>query len=173
MCADRWLSFAACLHACRKIGLSLGWVYLFMGVMVGSAVPPIAFCITWRKISAAGAISGAVTGLIGAIITWICTAKVRLSARGGRQPVGPYCMHNTANLAGSVQSAQGGCGLPDMSGGLVHSPVTAGPPPGSGQGRVASRHIRGCWCRLGSLRGEGSGGGLGCKASTSASANNT
>lgn len=47
-----------------------------MGVMVGSAVPPIAFCITWKKISAAGAISGAVTGLFGAIITWICTAKV-------------------------------------------------------------------------------------------------
>jgi Na+(H+)/acetate symporter ActP len=47
-----------------------------MGVMVGSAVPPIAFCITWNKISAAGAVSGALTGLVGAIITWICTAKV-------------------------------------------------------------------------------------------------
>jgi Na+/proline symporter len=68
-CAPVW-----CL--CRKIGLSLGWVYLFMGVVVGSAVPPIAFCITWNKISAAGAIGGAVTGLVGAIITWICTAKV-------------------------------------------------------------------------------------------------
>lgn len=64
------------LCPCRKIGLSLGWVYLFMGVVVGSAVPPIAFCITWNKISAAGAISGALTGLFGAIITWICTAKV-------------------------------------------------------------------------------------------------
>lgn len=66
------------LCPCRKIGLSLGWVYLFMGVVVGSAVPPIAFCITWNKISAAGAISGALTGLFGAIITWICTAKVGL-----------------------------------------------------------------------------------------------
>lgn len=47
-----------------------------MGVIVGSAVPPIAFCITWRKISAAGAISGAISGLVGAIITWICVAKV-------------------------------------------------------------------------------------------------
>jgi Na+/proline symporter len=47
-----------------------------MGVVVGSAVPPIAFCITWNKISAAGAISGALAGLFGAIITWICTAKV-------------------------------------------------------------------------------------------------
>lgn len=33
-----------------------------MGIVVGSAVPPIAFCITWNKISAAGAVSGALTG---------------------------------------------------------------------------------------------------------------
>lgn len=79
-CADHCLLCVPtlpCIAACRKIGLSLGWVYLFMGVVVGSAVPPIAFCITWRKISAAGAIVGAVGGLVGAIITWICVAKVR------------------------------------------------------------------------------------------------
>jgi Na+(H+)/acetate symporter ActP len=43
-----------------------------MGVIIGSAVPPIAFCITWNKISAAGAISGAISGLCGAIITCEC-----------------------------------------------------------------------------------------------------
>jgi len=76
----------------QKIGLSLGWVYLFMGVVVGSAVPPLAFCITWDKISAAGAISGAVSGLCGAIITWIVTAKgltgaVTIETLGGDFPM--------------------------------------------------------------------------------------
>uniref|UniRef100_A0A383W3Q7 Urea active transporter n=1 Tax=Tetradesmus obliquus TaxID=3088 RepID=A0A383W3Q7_TETOB len=58
-----------------KIGLSLGWVYLFMGIMIGSAVMPIAFSITWKNCSAAGAVTGAIGGLIGAIITWIAVAK--------------------------------------------------------------------------------------------------
>lgn len=49
----------------------------FMGVVIGSAVIPIAFSITWAKCSAFGAIAGAVGGLIGAIITWLVTAKVR------------------------------------------------------------------------------------------------
>jgi hypothetical protein len=55
-------------------------------------VPPIAFCITWNKISAAGAISGAIAGLCGAIITWICTAKgltgvVTIDSLGGDFPM--------------------------------------------------------------------------------------
>eukprot|EP00775_Hariotina_reticulata_P003269 gene3269-3546_t len=75
-----------------KIGLSLGWVYLFMGIVVGSAVPPIAFCITWNKISAAGAVSGALAGLGGAIITWCVVAKalageVTIATLGGDFPM--------------------------------------------------------------------------------------
>jgi urea-proton symporter len=58
-----------------KIGLSLGWVYLFMGIVIGSAVVPIAFSITWAGCTAAGAMLGAVGGLAGAVITWVCVAK--------------------------------------------------------------------------------------------------
>lgn len=58
-----------------KIGISLGWVYLFMGVCVGSAVVPIAFSITWAKCSGIAAITGAVGGLAGAVITWVVVAK--------------------------------------------------------------------------------------------------
>ncbi|GBF91893.1 urea active transporter [Raphidocelis subcapitata] len=61
-----------------KIGLSLGWVYLFMGVCVGSAVMPIAFSITWANCSAKGAVCGAVGGLICALAAWICVAKFTL-----------------------------------------------------------------------------------------------
>ena len=62
-----------------KADISLGWVYLFMGVVIGSAVLPIAFAITWRNCSAAGAIAGAISGQIAAIISWLVSAK----AHGG------------------------------------------------------------------------------------------
>ena len=41
-----------------RIGLSLGWVYLFMGVVIGSAVFPVYASLTWAKCSAVAAISG-------------------------------------------------------------------------------------------------------------------
>jgi Na+/proline symporter len=64
----------------------------FMGVVVGSAVAPIAFSITWAKCSAAGAISGALVGLGGAIVTWCVTAKamtgsVTIDTLGGDYPM--------------------------------------------------------------------------------------
>jgi Na+/proline symporter len=63
-----------------------------MGIVVGSAVPPIAFCITWSKISANGAIAGAISGLVGAVITWCATAKgltgaVTIDTLGGDFPM--------------------------------------------------------------------------------------
>lgn len=43
-----------------EIGLNLGWVYLFMGIIIGSAVFPVYCSLTWKKTSAIAAISGAV-----------------------------------------------------------------------------------------------------------------
>ncbi|KAK6137220.1 hypothetical protein DH2020_029037 [Rehmannia glutinosa] len=40
----------------NKAGVSLGWMYLAMGVFIGSAVIPIAFMLLWRKANATGAI---------------------------------------------------------------------------------------------------------------------
>ncbi|KAG6332114.1 hypothetical protein ID866_6974 [Astraeus odoratus] len=55
------------------IGISMGWLYTFMGVILGSAVVPIALCITWRKASKIGCIAGAVVGLIAGIAAWLGT----------------------------------------------------------------------------------------------------
>merc|ERR1712193_553726 len=60
------------LHA---IGLNLGWVYLFMGICIGSAVFPLWNMLMWSKANAAGAILGAWLGQILAVITWIVAAK--------------------------------------------------------------------------------------------------
>lgn len=56
------------------IGIDLGWLFLVMGLLIGGAVFPAAFAITWRGQTKAGALSGAVTGLCAGLIAWLVTA---------------------------------------------------------------------------------------------------
>lgn len=58
----------------NKIGIGLGWLYLFMGVMIGSAVIPVAMSIAWSKCSATGAIAGALSGFVLALTSWLAYA---------------------------------------------------------------------------------------------------
>ncbi|GJJ09771.1 hypothetical protein Clacol_003995 [Clathrus columnatus] len=51
------------------IGVSLGWLY--MGVILGSAVVPIALCVTWRKANKIGCMLGAVLGFFLGIMSWL------------------------------------------------------------------------------------------------------
>ncbi|KAF8518646.1 urea transporter [Hysterangium stoloniferum] len=53
------------------IGVSMGWLYTFMGVILGSAVVPIALCVTWKKANKWGCIGGAVVGLVLGIMSWL------------------------------------------------------------------------------------------------------
>jgi SSS family transporter len=66
-------AFAILLQA---LGLNLGWVYLFMGIMIGSAVIPLWNLMTWDKASGKGAIIAAWSGLILALSGWLIGAKV-------------------------------------------------------------------------------------------------
>jgi hypothetical protein len=60
-----------------EIGLNLGWVYLFMGVVIGSAVIPLWNLMTWKKASGTGAVIAAWSGLILALIGWLSAAKIQ------------------------------------------------------------------------------------------------
>lgn len=64
------------LFACiwNAIGIDLGWLFLVMGLLIGGAVFPAAFAITWKGQTKAGAIAGAVTGLCAGLIAWLVTA---------------------------------------------------------------------------------------------------
>ena len=75
------------------MGLSLGFVYLAMGILIGSAVIPIALTITWSKTTRAGAVSGALIGVCLSLATWTGVAAseadgvVDIASLGGPFPM--------------------------------------------------------------------------------------
>ena len=58
----------------QNLGIGIGWMYNFMGIMIGSAVWPVAMLVLDSRVSAAGAMSGAIVGNIGSVIAWIVVA---------------------------------------------------------------------------------------------------
>ena len=76
------------------MGLSLGFVYLAMGILIGSAVIPIALTITWSRTTRGGAVSGALIGvMLLALLTWTGVAAsesggvVDIASLGGAFPM--------------------------------------------------------------------------------------
>jgi Na+/proline symporter len=87
-----------------KIGLSLGWVYLFMGIAIGGAVTPIYMALVWSKASAAGAITGCISGTCLGLIAWLVTCqayygKINIDNLGGDYPM---LAGNLASILGSL-----------------------------------------------------------------------
>ncbi|EXJ77969.1 hypothetical protein A1O3_09128 [Capronia epimyces CBS 606.96] len=60
----------------NAIGIDLGWLFLVMGLLIGGAVFPAAFAVTWKGQTRAGAVSGALSGLAAGLIAWLVEAKV-------------------------------------------------------------------------------------------------
>lgn len=54
---------------------SMGWLYTFMGVILGSAVVPIALCVTWSKANKWGCIGGSIAGFFAGLIAWLVTTS--------------------------------------------------------------------------------------------------
>lgn len=50
-------------------------MYVFMGIIIGPAVPPIFCVLTWRKTSAWAACTAAVSGQLLGLMSWLCIAK--------------------------------------------------------------------------------------------------
>jgi SSS family transporter len=92
----------------NAIELSLGWVYLMMGIFIGSAVIPVALVLTWGKANAEGAIGGAVTGLLLGIISWIVACHIEFDG-----------VINVDNLGGNYPMLTGNL-FAILSSGAVH-----------------------------------------------------
>ncbi|TPX65724.1 hypothetical protein SpCBS45565_g04923 [Spizellomyces sp. 'palustris'] len=76
----------------NEIGVSLGYLYLLMGVLLSPAVFPIAFTLTWRKQTATGAIAGAITGFVCGVSLWLIVTKayygeINIDTTGGNYPM--------------------------------------------------------------------------------------
>ena len=83
-----------------NMGLSLGFVYLAMGIIIGAAVIPIALTILWKRTNRVAATAGAVIGLMVAVTTWVTTA-VSLPEFGGEISLASLG-HNYSMLFGNV-----------------------------------------------------------------------
>jgi hypothetical protein len=71
------LSMGILSVALHAMGLNLGWVYMFMGNAIGSAVVPLWNMLMWKDANAIGAIVGAWGGMVAALTTWIVYASAQ------------------------------------------------------------------------------------------------
>ncbi|XP_055343852.1 uncharacterized protein LOC129591971 isoform X2 [Paramacrobiotus metropolitanus] len=51
--------------------IRLGWLYEFMGVVIGSAVIPISLSMFWERLTSEGMIAGGIGGLIAGMAVWL------------------------------------------------------------------------------------------------------
>jgi len=75
-----------------QIGASLQYVYLAMGILIGSAVIPISLSVVWNKTNKVAAVSAALIGLASGLMAWIITAdilygEVSISSTGKNIPL--------------------------------------------------------------------------------------
>jgi hypothetical protein len=85
-------SMGALAVGLNTMGLNLDFVYLFMGILIGSAVVPLWNMLMWRKANAAGAVAGAWGGMLLAVLSWLATAFLRdgeisLTTLGKNEPM--------------------------------------------------------------------------------------
>jgi Na+/proline symporter len=110
----------------NKAGVSLGWMYLAMGIFIGSAVMPVAFLLLWNKANAKGAMTGAIAGMLLGITTWLVVTKVEY----GRVTL-DTTGRNAPMLAGNLVSI--------LSGGAIHAIISYLSP--QNYDWVSTRHI--------------------------------
>ncbi|NND85940.1 MAG: universal stress protein, partial [Nitrosopumilus sp.] len=73
-------------------GISLQYVYLMMGVLIGSAVAPVSLAILWEKTNKYAATSAAIIGLLCGVVSWVWSAnlmygEITLSSTGNLFPL--------------------------------------------------------------------------------------
>ncbi len=59
-----------------QVGISVNLIFLVVGLVVSSAVPPLAFLLTWRKVPRGAAITAALAGQACGIIAWLVHTQV-------------------------------------------------------------------------------------------------
>ncbi len=93
-----------------QIGASLQYVYLAMGVLIGSAVVPIALAVMWRRTNKIAATAGAIAGLGCGLVVWLSTAHAfygEISVQTTGQNVPLLAGNLTSILVGGIVTLVG------------------------------------------------------------------
>ena len=93
-----------------QFGVSLQYVYLAMGVLIGSAVAPISLSILWKKTNRHAATGAAIAGLACGVSAWIGTAlalsgEITIMSTG---EIIPLLVGNVAAILTSLAVTVGG-----------------------------------------------------------------
>lgn len=75
-----------------SVGISLGFVYMAMGIFTSSAVIPVTLGLTWKRATSEGTFYGTLLGLIGGVTIWMVSAYVSsghigIDSLGGLYPM--------------------------------------------------------------------------------------
>ncbi len=71
-----WAIFAGALaSAFHAAGISMGWLFNFLGCVTASGVFPVTLTFTWKKLNKVGAVSGSVLGMLLAVTAWLIMCK--------------------------------------------------------------------------------------------------
>ncbi|ESO00915.1 hypothetical protein HELRODRAFT_82671 [Helobdella robusta] len=81
------------------LSVSLNWVYSFMGILIGSAVPPIILSLTWSRLTGRGMSFGVVGGTSCGLVVWLMYAGLK---NGGLSDF--FESTETSMLAGNLAS---------------------------------------------------------------------
>ena len=58
-----------------NVQISLGWIYLLMGVLIGSAVIPISLCLFWSRLTGPAMMTGAIGGAVLGLVSWLVVSS--------------------------------------------------------------------------------------------------
>jgi SSS family transporter len=99
-----------------QVGASLQYVYLAMGVLIGSAVVPISLAIVWKKTNKVAATAGALAGLVCGVTVWLASSyafygMVSVSTTGQNLPL--LAGNVTSILVGAIVTLLGSIIKPD------------------------------------------------------------
>ena len=99
-----------------QIGASLQYIYLVMGVLIGSAVAPITLAIVWKRTNKVAATVGALGGLVCGVALWLTWSYVlygEVSVSTTSQNVPLLAGNITSILVGAILTLLGSMIKPD------------------------------------------------------------
>ena len=79
-----------------QVGISVNLIFLVVGIVVSSAVPPLAFLLTWSKVPRGAAITSAIAGQVAGIIAWLAHTQIVYGVI--TQDTSQVTQHTSANV---------------------------------------------------------------------------